>query len=134
MRINASVAAYWTSVVLGAATVVLVIVNFAVLSANQSIQAEVNRRQQFINQSNQLSRVDDMLIRTLATASVNAKDDKLHDLLTRQGVTLTSVPTGPAPAPGPAAPATAATTAPGATAPIVAAPAAAAAPAGSKAP
>jgi len=115
MRISANTAAYWVAVVLGALTVVLVVVNFAVLSSNQSIQAEVNRRQQFINQSNQLNRIDDMLIRTIATAAVNAKDDKLRDLLTQHGVTMTLTPNAPTPAAGAAAPATAAPTAPATT-------------------
>ena len=105
MRSSASVATYWVSVVLGAVTIVLVIANFAVSSTDQAIQAEVNRRQQFIDQSNQLNRVDEVLIRTIATAAANAKDDKLRDLLAQQGVTMTVTPGGPAPAAGAAAPA-----------------------------
>ncbi len=116
MRINGSVAGYWTSVGLGAVTIVLVVANFFVQSSNQSIQAEANQRQQFINQSAQLKRVDDLLIRAIAQAAVTAKDDKLRDLLAQQGVTLTPTATEPGSAPGaaeptataPAAPATAA--------------------------
>jgi hypothetical protein len=100
MRINGNVAAYWASVALGALTIVLVVANFFVLSSNQSIQAEANQRQQFINQSAQLKRVDDLLIRAIAQASVNAKDDKLRDLLAQQGVTLTAPTSEPASAPG----------------------------------
>jgi hypothetical protein len=97
MRSNGNVAAYWASVALGALTIVLVVVNFFVLSSNQSIQAEANQRQQFINQSVQLKRVDDLLIRAIAQASINAKDDKLRDLLTQQGVTMTAPASEPAP-------------------------------------
>ncbi len=115
MRLSGSAATYWISVGLGALTLGLVVVNFAVLSSNQSVQAEVNQRQQFINQSNQLSRVNDVLIRTIATAAVNAKDDKLRDLLAQQGVSLTFTPGGSTPAPGSAAPAVTVPAAPAAT-------------------
>ena len=97
MRSNGNLAAYWASVALGALTIVLVVANFFVLSSNQSIQAEANQRQQFINQSVQLKRVDELLIRAIAQASINAKDDKLRDLLTQQGVTMTAPTSEPAP-------------------------------------
>ena len=100
MRINGNVAAYWASVALGALTIVLVVANFFVVSSNQSIQAEANQRQQFINQSVQLKRVDDLLIRAIAQASVNAKDDKLRDLLAQQGVTMKAPTSEAAPARG----------------------------------
>jgi hypothetical protein len=100
MRINGDVAAYWASVALGALAILLVVANFFVQSSNQSIQAEANQRQQFINQSVQLKRVDDLLIRALAQAAVNAKNDKLRDLLTQQGVTLTAPTSEPPPTPG----------------------------------
>jgi hypothetical protein len=100
MRISSSVAAYWASVALGALTIVLVVANFFVLSANQSIQAETNQRQQFINQSAQFRRAGELLIRALAQAAVNAKDDKLRDLLAQQGVTLTAPASEPAAAAG----------------------------------
>jgi hypothetical protein len=93
-------AIYWVSVVLGVVTVVLVIANFALLSNNQAIQAQVNQRQQFINQSAQLSRVSDLLIRTLASEAVSKNDDKVRDMLAAQGVQLQVTP---APAPGTAA-------------------------------
>jgi hypothetical protein len=107
MRINGDVATYWASVVLAVLTIVLVVVNFVVLSGNQTMQIEANQRQQFINQSIQLKRVDDLLIRTLASAAVNAKDDKLRDLLTQQGVTLTPTANEPTPEPTSTAPAAA---------------------------
>jgi hypothetical protein len=109
MRINGNVAAYWASVGLGALTIVLVVVNFFVLSSNQSIQAAANQRQQFINQSVQLRQADNLLIRTLAQAAINAKDDKLRDLLAQQGVTLTAPTSEAAPGAPAAAPAAAPT-------------------------
>src|SRR5215813_5051759 len=74
---------------------------------NRSVQLEVNRRQQFINQSVQLGRVNDALIRALAASAVSNKDDKLRDLLAQNGITIN--PTTGAPereaAPATAAPA-----------------------------
>ncbi len=55
---------------------------------NRTVQAEVNRRQQFINQSIQLGRVNEALIRALAAAAVSNKDDKLRDLLADNGITI----------------------------------------------
>ena len=114
MRINGNVAAYWASVGLGALAIVLVVANFFVLSSNQSIQAEANQRQQFINQSAQVRQADDLLIRALAQAAVNAKDDKLRALLAQQGVTLTAPSSEAAPAAGAAGPAAATPAAPAA--------------------
>jgi hypothetical protein len=91
-------AMYWVSVVLGALAVVLVLVNFVLLSNNQTIQAQVSQRQQFINQSSQLSRVSDLLIRSLASEAVDKNDDKVRDMLAQQGITLNVTPGASAPA------------------------------------
>ena len=102
---NGGAAMYWVSVVLGALTVVLVIVNFGLLSNNQVLQAQVNQRQQFINQSAQLSRVSDLLIRSLASGAVSKNDDKVRDMLAAQGVTLQVAPASGAAASGATPPA-----------------------------
>src|SRR5208282_2244577 len=84
-------------------TLLLVCINVWLVLGDQSRQAEVNRRQQFINQSIQLGRVNESLVRALATTAVNNKDDKLRNLLTEQGINFTYTPnaaatTGTAPA------------------------------------
>src|SRR5271170_2810359 len=88
-------------------TLVLVVVYLYQVQANRSVQAEVNQRQQFINQSIQFNRINDALIRALAATAVSDKDDKLRDLLAQNGITInptTGAPsmkaTSPAPAPG----------------------------------
>jgi hypothetical protein len=103
MRVSGDVAAYWAAVAFGALTIVLVGANYFVLSSNQTIQVDANQRQQFINQSTQLKRADDLLIRTLAQAAISAKDDKLRDLLAQQGVTMTPPASEPAPGSAPGA-------------------------------
>jgi hypothetical protein len=79
---------YWTIVGLSALTLVLVVTYIVLVQDNRSVQAEVNQRQQFINQSIQLGRINDTLIRALAATAVSNKDDKLRDLLAQNGITI----------------------------------------------
>jgi hypothetical protein len=79
-------------------TLILVVVYLILVEQNRSVQAEVARRQQFINQSIQLNRVNDALLRTLATTAVNDKDDKLRELLAQNGITIDAKTGAPVPA------------------------------------
>ena len=101
---------YRLLVALSGIALILVVVYIVVIQDNRSVQSEVNQRQQFINQSIQLGRVNDALIRALAATAVSNKDDKLRDLLAQNGITIN--PTTGAPE-REAAPATAAPAAPG---------------------
>jgi type VI protein secretion system component VasK len=92
-------------VALSGITLILVVVYIVLIQDNRSVQAEINQRQQFINQSIQLGRINDALIRALAASVVSNKDDRLRDLLAQNGITIN--PTTRAPERG-AAPATAA--------------------------
>ena len=100
---------YRLLVALSGINLILVVVYIVLIQDNRSIQAEVNQRQQFINQSIQLGRINDALIRAVAAAAVDSKDDKLHDLLAQNGFTInpktgvperTVAPAAAAPAPG----------------------------------
>ena len=96
---------YRLLVALSGMTLVLVVVYIVVIQDNRSVQAEINQRQQFINQSIQLGRINDALIRALAAAAVNDKDDKLRDLLAQNGITInptTGEPERESAAPAPA--------------------------------
>jgi hypothetical protein len=79
---------YWMTVGLSAAAGALVVAYIVLVQDNRTAQAEVNRRQQFINQSIQLGRVNEALIRALAAAAVSNNDDKLRDLLAENGITI----------------------------------------------
>ena len=79
---------YRVTVGLSGFSLILVIAYIILVQDNRSVQLEVNRRQQFINQSVQLGRVNDALIRALAASAVSNKDDKLRDLLTEHGITI----------------------------------------------
>src|SRR6266436_4770068 len=90
-------------------TLVLVVVYIVLVQENRSVQAEVNQRQQFINQSIQLGRINDALIRALAAAAVEHDDDKLRELLAQQGITINPASGAPEKQATPAAAAPAAT-------------------------
>jgi hypothetical protein len=79
---------YRVTVGLAGFALILVVAYIVLVQDNRSVQAEVNRRQQFINQSMQLARISEALMRALATAAVNDKDDKLRDLLAQNGITI----------------------------------------------
>jgi hypothetical protein len=100
---------YRVGVGLSAVTLILVIVYIVLVQDNRSVQREVNQRQQFINQSIQLSRVNEALVRALAAGAVNGKSDKLRDLLAQNGITINAagepVPSASGPAENTTAPA-----------------------------
>jgi hypothetical protein len=79
---------YRLLVALSGITVALVVAYIVLNQDNRSVQAEVNQRQQFINQSIQLGRLNDALIRALAAAAVEHNDDKLRELLAQNGITI----------------------------------------------
>ncbi|HUC10867.1 MAG TPA: hypothetical protein VL985_10650 [Stellaceae bacterium] len=90
---------YRIMVALSGITLILVFVYLSVSSQNRSVQAEIDRRQQFINQSIQFGRVNEALVRALATAAVNDKDDKIRELLVQNGITINPKSGAPALAP-----------------------------------
>jgi hypothetical protein len=79
-------------------TLILVLVYLFVSQQNRMVQAEFNQRQQFINQSIQFGRVNEALVRALATAAVNDNDQKLRDLLAKNGITINAKTGAPVPA------------------------------------
>jgi hypothetical protein len=79
---------YWLVVGLSGLTLPLVVAYMVLVQDNRTVQAQANQRQQFINQSVQLGRINEALIHALATEAVNEKDDKLRDLLAQTGITI----------------------------------------------
>jgi hypothetical protein len=100
---------YRLLVALSGITLILVVVYIVLIQDNRSVQAEINQRQQFINQSIQLGRINDALIRALAATAVSNKDDKLRDLLAQNGITINPTTGAPEREAAPAAAAPAAT-------------------------
>ena len=92
-------------VALSGITLILVVAYIVLVQDDHTMQAEVNQRQQFINQSIQLGRVDEALIRALAANA--GKDDKLRELLAQNGISINATTGAPEresapPAPAPA--------------------------------
>jgi len=67
---------------------VLVIVNSILVLGNVSRQTDVNQRQQFINQSVQLSRISQALVNALAQSAVENGDNDIKELLAESGFTI----------------------------------------------
>ena len=97
MALSKAQAVFWIVTVLAGLSVILVVANGILFLVNQEAQAAVNRRQQFINQSAQLGRLNEALVRALATSAANNKDDQLRDLLAQHGITFQVNPTQPGP-------------------------------------
>jgi hypothetical protein len=84
-----------------ALSLVLVIANAGLVLRNQSIQVDMNQRQQVINQGLQFARIRQVLAQYVANVATAKKDTDLNDVLTRHGITL-AAPQAPAPgAPAP---------------------------------
>ena len=91
---------FWTATALASLAVLLVIVDGWLVTSNGSIRASVNGRQLFINQSVQLSRLNQELINELGSLALK-NNTAIRQLLAESGITVV----GEAPAPAPATPA-----------------------------
>jgi hypothetical protein len=77
---------------------VLVIVNGVLFSSNQSTQAKLAGRQQFIQQSAQLETLYQQMVRSLAELSAKNNDAQLKSVLAAQGITFSVTPNEAPPA------------------------------------
>ena len=97
---------FWTATALASLAVLLVVVDGWLVTSNESIRAEVNSRQQYINQSVQLSRLNQELVNDLGSLALN-NNSAIRELLAGSGITV--VGQAPAPAVGQPAPTNSAT-------------------------
>jgi len=100
---------FWVSTILAVLSLALVVANSVLILSNQSVRTEVDQRQQFLNQSIQLSRLNQELVNGLAAVALKNNNTAIRDLLASNGITvLVNQPAaGTAPAAGtPAAPGT----------------------------
>jgi hypothetical protein len=79
---------YRVGLALSGLSLAVVVAYIVLVQNNRSVQLEVNQRQQFINQSMQLGRINDSLVRLIAATAVSKNDDKLRELLTQNGITI----------------------------------------------
>ena len=97
----------WTLTAFAGIACILAAVNVFLSSANRSLQIEANQRQQFINQTGQLSALNNQIINALAGAAAQSNDEDIRAMLASQGIAFTLNPAPGAPAPAAGAPAAA---------------------------
>jgi hypothetical protein len=79
---------WWGTTALSLVALLLVVGNILLAIDLQKRQAEVNQRQQFINQSVELSRANQLLINTLAQVAAKNDDVEIRELLAANGITF----------------------------------------------
>ena len=77
-----------TVTLLTAAALLLALGDMALVLTNRAARREFDKHRQFIDQTAQLNRVNESLVRQIARAAVDEKDQKLRDLLTRHGLRI----------------------------------------------
>jgi hypothetical protein len=87
---------FWTVTSLAALAAILVVANMVMFSQNRQLQADVNQRAQYIQQSAQLESLYREIVKALADLSVRNDDSQLRELLAQQGITVSANP-GPSP-------------------------------------
>lgn len=93
---------FWAATALASLAVLLVIMDGWLVTSNAGIRGEVTARQQYINQSVQLSRVNQELVNDLGGFALR-NNAAIKQMLADSGITVV----GQAPAPGQTAPAAA---------------------------
>lgn len=80
---------YWLLSGLGGAAFLVALLNIYLFQDNQTLREEISQRQQYINQTIQLSRLNNELIKSLAQLAVTNQDQQISDLLTSHGIVVT---------------------------------------------
>ena len=98
---------YRVLVALGALALLLVITNGVLFTQNRSAQAELNARQQYLQQTVGLESLYRDIVKALAELGAKNNDQQLLQMLAAQGINVSVTPAAPAPAaqPTPAPPA-----------------------------
>ena len=74
---------------LGALAVLLVIANGVLFTQNRAVQAAINNRQAFVQQTVPLEGLYNDIVKTLAQMGVKSNDRQLLNMLAAQGLTIT---------------------------------------------
>jgi hypothetical protein len=91
---------YFLLSALGAAALLMVIVNALLFTLNRDAQNALQQRQQFIQQTVPVEALYRDIVKSLAEMAVKDKDKPVLDMLAAQGLTITAggstAPSGPA--------------------------------------
>jgi hypothetical protein len=94
---------YWLLCNLATLAIILVGVNVWLYLGNQSAQAQVNARAQYIQQTQPISDIHQQMAKALAELSVKNKDEQVRAMLSQEGFTFSPAPTAPEKSATPAA-------------------------------
>lgn len=83
---------FWILTGLALAAAALAITNMVLFEGNRAAQAEVNARQQYIQQSIQLQGLYTEMVKALAELSVRNQDAQLGNLLGSLGISVSFTP------------------------------------------
>jgi hypothetical protein len=87
---------FWLLVALATAVAILIVANMWAFSTNRLLQAEVNQRAQFVQQSTQLDQLARDIATALAQLAARHQDEQLRTMLASLGITMTTGPAAPA--------------------------------------
>ena len=79
----------WSVAVVALIALGFVAANIVLHRTNLALQEELAQRQQFINESIRLSRLNTQLVQALATLAAQTDDQAIRDLLANHGITFT---------------------------------------------
>lgn len=79
----------WSVAVFAVIALSIVAANIFLHRNNLALQDELAKRQQFINESIRLSRLNSQLVQALATLAAQTDDQAIRDLLASHGITFT---------------------------------------------
>jgi len=78
----------WILTGISAVTLVLALIDVAMTSSVRELQTDVGHRQQYLNQSVALGRLNSQIIQTLAKLSAQSNDEAIRSMLAKNGVTF----------------------------------------------
>lgn len=79
---------FWILNFFGFLSCILVIVNISDSGDNKDLRQEIDKRQEFINKSIQLSRLNNEIIKSLAQLSISRDDHEISRILTSHGIVV----------------------------------------------
>jgi hypothetical protein len=90
---------FWIANVVGVACLVTLAAQLTLVSLNRGLRADIDMRQQYVQQSLQLEGLYREIVRALAELGARNNDEQVRGLLQQHGITYTVNPPAAAPAP-----------------------------------
>lgn len=81
---------FWLLTLAAGVALVLVALSMMLARSNQAIQSEIDNRQQYINQTIRISRLNTRFIQALANVSARTGDEQIRLLLADHGISFSA--------------------------------------------